>query len=959
MRRGLSIGACAAFLLALTGAGGVASVPEQTISLKAHLPLEKCAGIRRLAVEPSLGLMILVRSNGPNTSGCPSNSHYGAALDAYASGSSNHVGTWKLTLPSLNENGIDIGVLRPLVVDLKHHRLFVIYSDGSYQDRVIVLDLTHLAGRPSPLSNLAAYALPFHADPGTAGTADDPSGSAYPSAGCTAMTANSASPSACLRTVNAAYDPGSDTLDVLMSEIQGSVDNFSSHGPNSPRPYLFQVGATSGQQRWSVFLGRCSSPLGSTNYAISFVPLADPIMVVPRAGGAFLSVGCLFSKSETRGLYPASSKPSDAALTAGSMMTYVINLKPDGSLQVDAGGNPVLAEFIGRSNVYSGLSDPVAGRFFYVAAPPLGEAGATNASGPTAVAFDIAHQVYLGAITIARPSDAALGGFMLTNAGGRLYSITGDGITAADSTATPEGQGVFFPIPLCSPATKHTTISAAIADPVSHHIFALPSVCDKFDPLPYALVYQDDVPSLSPPPTPDPDTYTRQIKEQPGVTQVQYGAHAEATGARVRLIGGVTGALKGGTSGGYDFLFDNPTGVGLPPQAGDYATREFEFAKIRTSDVSNYQSTAEAVTSAIDPQTAQQLKSGTPSVSWPFLPSSCSDPGNRTSTNAYGPDTNSSVACDFVKHGVTAHSDSGPVGLTLTLGGVDATPIPVVANVGRAHTTTSISLDPAKGLVSDTVSTVEGLGVAGVEIAVIKAESICHAHGHTATASCTYSRSIGGLRVGGVPVGPGACVQAGAIDTCSQLLATLNTIQPGILIFSMPAPDARPGFLPGSKGGYQAVAQRELYRHLQDDVLNYDPSVQLPGLQVFYNNDSTDAPSRLDIQLANVESESHYGISTAEPFTLPALVDVPAVLGDAGNLGPIGPSKLPLPALTQHPMTAGEVISTVVHRFVEGFGFMVRTPREAAGVAALVAMFATPLALAIRRRKLEDIVGGS
>lgn len=943
----------AAVLLAAVAVPGFAAAPSNTIALGGRLQLEKCGAGRRMAVDSKLGLLIVIRSASPGMNGCAGNEPVGIHLEAYSTQTLGRLGSWQVQLPHLNTGGFNVGTTRPLILDTVHHRLFLVYSDGDHVDRVTVVDIGHLsAGTPS-LPPLAAFPLPYHTDPAPPGFTDDPTGNVYTSAGCQAVQTAQQTGFGCLKGVNGAYDAASDTLTMMMAEDPAETDNEgSAHGPGGHSPSLVQLAASSGAIRWSLMLGKCSVALGFTNYGQYLVPLPDPVLFSRSDKAAQLTAGCLYSKSLTRGLYSGTTDPSQAALSAGSMMTYTIQLNRDGSLTTDASGAPVVQTHIGRSNVYSGLADPASGRLFYIAAPPLGEATSTNASGPTAVSFDVAHHVYMGAITIGTPSD--LGGyFTMAAGGGRLYSIDTNGVIAADATATPEGQGVYFPIQLCKPPAT-AKLFAAASDERTHQVFVLPSECGKTDPTTSLLVYQDGVPSLAAAPEPDPDSYTRQIAEQPGVTQVQYGAHGEAVGARVRVIGGTTGLLKGASNGGYDFVFNNPfqsTGVPAPPD--DFATREIELARIRAADVSNYQSNAEAVAAAIDATTAQQLKSSQAQFSWPFEPASCSDPGNGKDAKSYGPDTGSSTKCDFSKHSVTVESNSGPVGLTLTSIGRDGNAVPLLLSLARAHTSVSVTLDPAVGLISETHSVVDGIEVGGVSIGAVDATSRCRAHGHKKTASCTYTRTIAGVTVAGQPVGGGACVSAPPVNTCTQLLNVLNTLQPGILIFTMPEPDTRPGFFEGSAGGYQAVAQRELYEHLQDEALNYDASPQVPALQVFYNDDSTDAPSRLDLQLANVESESHYGISVAEPFNPPALTDLAPLT--VATQASDGLANLARPAVQGPAPTLIQVIQQVVHRFVTGFGFALRNPGQALAIAVLVGMFGAPLLLALRRRKLESL----
>ncbi|MHB8339899.1 MAG: hypothetical protein ACYDB7_01850 [Mycobacteriales bacterium] len=207
--------------------------------------------------------------------------------------------------------------------------------------------------------------------------------------------------------------------------------------------------------------------------------------------------------------------------------------------------------------------------------------------------------------------------------------------------------------------------------------------------------------------------------------------------------------------------------------------------------------------------------------------------------------------------------------------------------------------------------------------------------------------------------------------SCAQLLAALNQVDPGFLIFSMPRPDLLPDQLTGSPGGYQAVGQRGFYQHLQDAVLNDDSSIQIPGLEVLYVNDSYDRPSRLDVQLADIEAESHYGItplggaggaftSSTTGLGLGALVrrgGLAATLGPGGAAG----SSVAILSSAQRADPAGLVagVAQLVQRVFAGLVWLLRSPGTAGLVALLLALLASPLFLAARRRRLETLDGGS
>jgi hypothetical protein len=948
-----------AVLAALPGRSARAEPgPGAGLSIIGQLQLEPCAIDRKFAVASSLHMVVSVRHYDP---ACGPAGHL-VGLDAYSTTNLDRVGSWTLELPDLTA-GNNAGTLGPVAVDQDGHRAFVAFDDGHFGSRIAVVDLGHLDPGAGSVTPSAVYQAPGVPDANTAASTDDATGAAGTATYCAGAQLIFGG-SGCLYVNGAYYDAATNSLDVMESPILSNQSAaFSTHGPQQPRVYLSRLDASSGQKRWMINLARCSVPLSATIGAQQWVPLPDPTMVFHSAGGDGVAAGCLFSHSFTRGSYGGTANASNAALAGGSMMTYIIPLKPDGSLFIDANQRVQSDSYIGRPNVLAGLPDPSSGRMFYAAAPPVAQTTVANAAGPTAIGFDISHHAYIGATTAGPPEDNA-GGFNLAVAGGRIYSVGADGVIVGDTTSTPQGQGIRFPLAICEPGGPRAYVASLQADVATRRVFAWFTNCDDSNSRrPYLVVYQDSIPSLAQAATPNPDSYTQQVAEQPGMTQNQFGAHGEATGSRFRLIGGTTGLVKGGTAGGYDLALQQvPPGV-QPPDAvrpqtqPDFATREMQLAYVRNADVSNYQATAQSLAAGSDTTTAEQLKSTATKQDWPFVPADCSSPGKEEMANTYGGDTKSSVDCDLSTHSASAVADAGPAGFTLTSlkGGLQAPPaLPFL--VGQSHGESQVTLDTAKGITSNTIAEARNVTAGPVFIRSIRSESHCVAHGRTGTATCTFTRTVNGVTNGGQAVGGGACRQvdgpAGATDTCAAMLAQLNAIDPGILVFSMPSPDGRAGFFDGSPGGYQAVAQRELYAHLEDNVLNYDGSVQVPGMQVVYNNDTPDTPSRLDMQLANVQSETHYGISQASSFEEAA----PATLTDA-----LPPVAAPVSLSAGRAATPGSppgffaTLGKLIEQFLAGLSWLLRSPLQALLMAGMITLFSLPIYLAVRRRRLEAL----
>jgi hypothetical protein len=930
-----------------------------SVTLAGQLQLEPCAKHLKFAVDPGSHMLLVARQFDPK---CWSDRRYVDGLDVYSTLTMAQVGSWALDPGSnMTPGGNNLGSLGPLTVDLAHHRAFVVYDDGNFGHRVMVVDLGQLNPGARTIKPAAIYLVPGVPDSSTTVSADDPTGAAGASTYCSA-TAFQFGGDGCLYSTGMSYDTATNSLLAVEAPIlSNSSSSFSTHGPSQPRTYLSSMDASSGAKRWMMLLGRCSAPLSSTSTSDpsgGWVPQFDPVMSVNSGHGVTVAAGCLYSNSLTRGTYGAGTDPSKQALAGGSMMTYMVSLTPEGSLQKDSSGNAVAQSFIGRPNVLAGLADPGSGRIFYAASPPLSQAAGVNAGGPTAVGFDAAHQVYIGGSTIGPAQDDA-GRFNMAVGGGRLYSIGSDGVVVTDTTSTPQGQGLHFSRPLCAGSAR-SYVTDVVADPGTRKVFAWANVCgDSSNHRPYLLVYQDGIPSLAQGKLPNPDDYTQQIAEQAGVTQRQFGAHGEAAGARLRLVGGTTGLLKGASAGAYDFVLQNAS-LANPPQQlnalsqADYNTREMELGKVRNADVSNYQASAEALAAGIDPTTKSQLQGQ--SHPWPYKESDCSDPGTaKPPANTYGNDTRSFVTCDLASTTADSIAESGPAGLTLgsTVPTTEAVPVLVGHTRSEAKVTLAAT---GEGTIADTVSEVRSTVIGPVTIQAIRTEARCVAHGRKGTAKCTFTRSINGASNAGQPVGSGACAQQAGVDTCGQLLAALNAVRPGILVFSMPGPDSRLGFFDGSAGGYQSVAQRELYAHLQDNVLNYDSAVMVPGLHAVYNNDTPDTPSRLDVQLANVQSEAHYGISKAtflEDHAPPQLTDA---------LPPVAAASVPDVTRASAGGSSPGILATIGHlieQFLAGLAWLLRSPLQAVLMGGMLTMFGMPIYLAIRRRRLEALGEGA
>jgi hypothetical protein len=974
------------------------------------------------AVDPGLSLFLTVREISPNAGECGQTSQLGLVLDATSTRTLNttHI---TLTAPTLLlANAAQEGkfALKAMTVDSLRHRLFVAYqscdnsnptcapsSFGSVAARgyVSVWDLSAVQRGAHVLPSVKDVSMPLGASPNSAISPDDPTNPAVPVlVGATSSAGNPGTTT--MTPIAVSYDPKSDKIEVVLSN--GPFNNTisaSSHGPFALYQYAAQFDLTTGGMDWAQNLSQCSnSPTeapGNPN---------TPILRFDSPSGDVVAIGCLYVRSPYP-LFPHLGVSAVDALAGGSMLTYLIPL--------DATGHPVGASatsqgiseaHIGRTHILGGVADPVGGRIYFAAAPLPDQQG-VSASGATAVVFDVAHRVYVGAPTVAGAEGTA-GGFALAAGADRFLSVGPDGILAGDGSASPPGQGVYYHGFSCW-ATN------AVYDTGARRLVIIPDkVCSATDiptgnPDANIVIYQDETSPVVHRTSPDLDSYTSQVPEAPGSTVSQFGAYGQASATRIRLIGGTTGLLDGVTAGSYSTANQAALNLNLGcpvdqvakqacPQR-DYSNREMQFGLIQTTDLNNYQASASADGLTLDSTTAQAMAGSAPV---PDTGSACSDPGTAQGHAAATGDIASSVTCDLKNQVVKATSSAGPIALLFSFAVPGGQPTTLPLSVGSGASGTTVSFQTIKGLVSDTVSEAKHINAFGVTISNVSTDMNCFAHGHKGTASCTFTRNVGAITAANNQVLSNGCTQVvgppgldgtpvTTVDTCAQAVAALNAVRPGALIFSMPMPDQRSGFLSGSPGGYQAVGQREFYRHLEDQTLNYDSNVNVPGLEVLLVNDSINAPSRIDVQFATVEAEAHYGITPLGSFTgsgfgagggvapcLPTSAAIPptsapvalastglgakdpvtpdvALSGcgnDTGSVAPLGSENpLPQPPQPQAVVTVVGQIAQVAERFWSGLQLLIRDPGQAVLSGLLILMLLTPLLLAIRRRQLELI----
>jgi hypothetical protein len=907
-------------------------------------------GIRGSAVDPALHMLVLVRV--VIGEACQREAGTDAYfLDAYSTLTGRRIARAPFTFTGsgtvmTGEPGID-----PI-----RHRLFVALgtTQAGSPDRVLEFSLHTLV---SGVRSIAATGETLVPNNVVQLAASGASVSPTPTENATG-----ASGDVSLLPTGIRYDPTDDAVYlVLVENFGGTTSLTSAHGPGSQDVYLLRVDPAAHHVTWAYLLGQCVFSLSVTTLYY-LTPLSDPILVHHGPKGTTVSAGCLASRAP--GIVPApqlvtgGGNGDGVTLLEGSGLVY--------TLPLDAQGHPVAASVAyrqGRPHTRGALVDQATGRMFLVNTPGDTRAGSSG-SGPSAVAYDAATRYYVGAPTIGS-HDATNGGFAVAAGNGRFYAVGKNGVTVFDDGLTPPGQGSVFPGYRCTAysSTLDTGTGRLFVQPRDH--------CRVSDPAsPYLDVIEDRVPHAIPVPEVDPDSFTQQVDENVKDTVVDFNGHASATAGRVRLVGGVTGFLNGSTFNGYTIVTKAVGSQDSP----DFANHEVSIATIPGADLGQYQSAGHADVQRADNDT-QQMATQQTGKKWPYEQAFCSDPGTRSDRTAYGADSTSSVECRFGSS-VTAIASAGSMGLYALLGVPNGLDLPAAVAIGGGSVHATVQKDSKSGIVSNAMSSARGLEIGPVRVAGITVTTTCVAHGRRGTAHCEYHRRIVGVSVTGAPGVPPGCDESYTNEgytgatTCASLIQALNAIQPGQLVFSAPVPDKRRGGRTGSPGGYQAVVERERFRHLEDTVLNYDESVEVPGLAVLVLNDSPTQPSRLDLQFASVEAEARYGIHRLSQDCTGPCVTPPSAPPTAQPT-PAGPVLRPSPAPRMKHVAGPDsddrdpidgIVGTIGHlikRFFDGVRWLLRSPTQAVLVGLVLTLLCQPFFLSRRRRRLELLLEGT
>jgi hypothetical protein len=269
---------------------------------------------------------------------------------------------------------------------------------------------------------------------------------------------------------------------------------------------------------------------------------------------------------------------------------------------------------------------------------------------------------------------------------------------------------------------------------------------------------------------------------------------------------------------------------------------------------------------------------GSTGASWPIKDATCFDSGaGKKDLDVDG----STVTCDSKTNLAEAKSVAAKstVDDQATQGGT---------------VTTKASLDPVKGVVATVTSTARGISLLGgaLSIGEVKATAKAWAKGRPGTAKSEFDRTVSNVVLNGVKLCDAQC-------DLKELSKQVNTSLAGRARIDFPEPDAVTS-VRGSKGGFQAIIQRDPFEQLEQQQLNEQRSdrLEVPGLVVTAFEDVS-RPARTIYEFAGTEAEARYAISlvggdggglgTDGPVFGLTDVGLPGLPGGGGDIGPFSP----------------------------------------------------------------------
>jgi hypothetical protein len=531
---------------------------------------------------------------------------------------------------------------------------------------------------------------------------------------------------------------------------------------------------------------------------------------------------------------------------------------------------------------------------------------------------------------------------------GRLYGLGDDPsggqerlyLLAAEPRTTPPGNGISqlflgapdgyttapgTPISFDSP-TKHLLVA-------DYDVIVKPDGSGRNTVTPdglYFRIFRDGRAPLTAATPADPDKAI-----------INLSGEAQGYGARISYVGGAGGTYSN---------------AGVGPYGGDQAgvaggTRHLTFARTLRLRLTEGEASGEAIAAHPEGKTDAEMQAN--GQKWPYNSARCADFGDTPGENAQ---PGAKTHCEQAKRYSTSEATYQADGSN-----------PFTNPVQQAKTSSSVAIDAVRGVVT-TVTSEGSLDVPGiVHIGRATAVTQTWAAGADGKAGFAYKRTMEDVSVAGQP----PCSTCDPEQVAKKINdAFANTASGGVMVVAeVPQPDQR---LLASKGGAQAILQRDFWDHEQDTSLhdNADDRYEMPAFILTIYQDRS-YPSHEVYSLAGVQAVSRLPRSLnkkldelksapeAQQFT-----QLPAALTGPGVISSIPPKVL---AAIYTPGTAGTpdafvpgtpevapvpVSPAQLRKLVRHLRWGIAWPFSSPAVFGLWAFLSVPVFLASRRRLL-------
>lgn len=588
--------------------------------------------------------------------------------------------------------------------------------------------------------------------------------------------------------------------------------------------------------------------------------------------------------------------------------------------------------------------------------------------------FDAKTSAWAGAIGLFGNATGYATSAGIDPASGRFYALVPDFVVNNGGDQLPGKGGLFYSDSRLTPAPQGTNALPDLAYPGLYQIVVDPAGPDRprrvfvrrgtreqtesvqypntlgSAPTPvegFYRVLRDDIPVAQPADVADLDKLTVDVEERPGVTGANYGGAAAGYGARVRLLGGVSGVTMRdlSNSGSSCFATDRELVAGVVSSTQLSNEIAAATASAAVLDGNSVQDLATPLTRCW-PQPSGAQQDPPPGAdgfgsAWAEMSASCSSSGQDGDG---GPDVgrrgSANAACDFAKGDVAGEASHD-------LRAVDSAAI----TVADAKTETRV-WRAADGLHTTVKSTARGVVVPGVgTIARVTSESTTVAAGHKKSARATLTRTYCGIETSGADIPE-------CTSDPSEVVRVLNTAFGIRGHATVGEPD--PMLLHGSEGGYIAAVQKPGAIEFSDQIVNRDQSKAVPALElVYYNDDGAKGVGRAIVQLAGVAASSTYGI-----YLLPTEGEYdpppPDSERSAGKLPPSGGGGDGTTDVDTEPIASDAEPSGGEGTFARLFGrfLLIRSLLEGLLAAACWMALGLPAWFASRRAAYLEAAGG-